>query len=63
MKNRDFIVLSVLTLATVILWTVFEVVHTLQKSTITPIVQTQIKPIAPNFDIKILKDLKSRQNQ
>ncbi len=63
MNNRDFIILSVLTLVTVILWTVFEIVHTTQKSTITPVVQTQIKPIAPNFDMKTLKDLKSRQNQ
>ena len=57
------IILAVLTFTTVILWTFFEVVHTSQKSTITPIVETQIKPISPSFDMKILKDLKSRQNQ
>lgn len=61
MNNRDIILLSIFTLLTVLLWMGFEAIHASQKSTITPQVNQQIKPITPSFDNKLLKQIKNRQ--
>ena len=61
MRSKDLVILGVLTLVTVLFWMVTEVLHTSQKSTITPILQQQIKPIVPTFDTQVIKILKERQ--
>lgn len=61
MRNKDFIILAFFTLVTVLLWMFFELLHTANKSTITPVVAEQIKPIVPHFDTKLLLQLKERQ--
>lgn len=63
MKNRDLIILSIFFLGTVLLWMIFELMHTASKSTVVPVVAEQIKPITPKFDTNLLRKLKERQNQ
>lgn len=60
MKGKDLLVLSILTLFTVVFWMVSQFVRTAEKSTVTPVLQEQIKPIAPNFDVSVIQQLKSR---
>lgn len=62
MKSKDLIVLGILTLITVIFWMTNEVLQTSQKSTITPVLEEQMKPIVPTFDTQIIKILKDREN-
>ncbi|MBI3980994.1 hypothetical protein HY345_03260 [Candidatus Microgenomates bacterium] len=61
MRSKDLAVLGVLTLMTVVFWMITEVLHTSQKSTISPVLQQQIKPIVPTFDTQVIKILKDRQ--
>ena len=60
MKGKDLLVLSLLTLFTVVFWMVSQFVRTAEKSTVTPVLQEQIKPLPPNFDTSVIKQLKSR---
>lgn len=60
MKGKDLLVLSIITLFTVIFWMVSQFVHTAEKSTVTPVLLEQIKPITPNFDVSVIKQLKNR---
>lgn len=61
MKNKDIIIVASLTLVTVFFWMISEVLHTSQKNTLTPTLQTQIKPIVPKFDTEVIQLLKERQ--
>ncbi len=60
MKGKDLLILSILTLFTVIFWMVSQFVHTAEKSTVTPVLLEQIKPISPNFDTSVIKQIKNR---
>ncbi len=60
MKGKDFLILSLLTLFTVLFWTVSQFVRTAQTSTVTPVLQEQIKPITPSFDVGVFQQLKKR---
>lgn len=60
MKGKDLLILSLLTLFTVVFWMVSQFIHTAQKSTVTPVLQEQIKPLSPSFDTSVIKQLKSR---
>ncbi|MCL5675628.1 MAG: hypothetical protein M1120_00695 [Patescibacteria group bacterium] len=60
MKSKELLIISILTFLTVVFWMVSQFVNTSKTSTITPVLQEQIKPIVPNFDTAVLNQLKNR---
>jgi hypothetical protein len=55
MNGRQFLVVMIITFITVIVWVVFDILHS--RSTIKPTQETVnlVKPISPDFDIDALK--------
>lgn len=60
MNRKEFLILAILTLCTVISWIVYDIYHTATTSTITPVQQELMKPLTPTFDndtiVKVVDD-------
>lgn len=60
-QKKDLYFLLIATLILVVLWVVFSIYQNLISSTISAPVATDINPIAPTFNEKVLTTLKNRQ--
>lgn len=60
MKKNDILILLIPSMLIVILWVVFSIYHNFVTSTIPENLNTQILSISPNFDLKTIESLKSR---
>jgi hypothetical protein len=61
MKQRDVITLLVPSFLLILAWIIFSIYHNSVASTITPVVNIQISPITPTFDMNAVSKLKQRQ--
>lgn len=59
-RQKDFLILAILTLLTVIAWIVFDVYHSYVVSTITPAMERKIKPFDPEIDVQVIQSLKEK---
>lgn len=56
MTNRkEFLIIAIMTLITVIAWVVFDIIHARSNVTIETSVQKVIEPIDPNFDLGVIQ--------
>jgi hypothetical protein len=55
MSRKEFLIIAIATLITIICWVVFDVLHKRSAVTISPEVQTVIEPIDPNFDLEAIQ--------
>lgn len=60
MKGKELLLVSIITLFTVVVWMVSQFTRTSGTSTVTPVLQEQIKPINPSFDVGVFQQLKKR---
>ncbi len=61
MKQRDIITLLIPSFLLILAWIIFSIYHSSVASTITPVVDIQISPISPTFDLNAVSKLKQRQ--
>ena len=61
MKQRDIITLLIPSFILIVAWIIFSIYHSSVASTITPVVDIQISPITPTFDMDAISKLKQRQ--
>ncbi len=61
MKQRDIITLLIPSFILILAWIIFSIYHSSVASTITPVVNIQIIPIKPIFDMDAISKLKQRQ--
>jgi len=61
MKQKDIIMLLVPSFILILAWIIFSIYHSSAASTITPVVNIQISPINPVFDMDAISKLKQRQ--
>lgn len=61
MKQKDIIILLVPAAIVILIWVIFSIYHSSVSSTITPILNNQISPINPSFDVNIISKLKQRE--
>jgi hypothetical protein len=61
MKQKDIITLLVPSFILIVAWIIFSIYHSSVASTITPVVNIQISPITPTFDMNAISQLKQRQ--
>lgn len=60
MKQKDFSYLIISMFIIIFIWIIFSIYQNSISSTISPIVNIQIKPINPSFNLNIVNDLKKR---
>ncbi len=60
-KQKDILYIAISAFFLTALWVGFNLYHAWATSTISPDLQIQITPIAPDFDTQTLDKLKSRQ--
>ena len=58
--NRDFLVLSILTLIAVLTWIVYGVYQALTKYTLPEILEQQMRPLNPKIEKLKIKELQKR---
>lgn len=61
MKQRDIITLLIPSFILILAWIIFSIYHSSVSSTITPVVDIQISPIKPVFDMDAISKLRQRQ--
>jgi len=61
MKQRDIVTLLIPSFILILAWIIFSIYQSSIASTITPVVNIQISPITPTFDIDAISKLKQRQ--
>ncbi len=61
MKQKDILLLIVPSLILIIAWVAFSIYHNSVSSTISETVTTQIVPINPDFDNKIIESIRKRR--
>lgn len=61
--DRDLLLVSVFTFATVLLWIFFEIVKTVKTTTVTAPTQAIISPLTPQLNTAILEQLEKRQEE
>jgi hypothetical protein len=61
MKKQDLLIILIPTFICVIAWIGFNIYHNAITSTISPAEISQITPINPDFDTKIISQLKKRE--
>lgn len=63
MSNKDFLMFSIFTFLTVVIWTIFDAYHVHKASSIPESLQMQIEQITPTFDRETVEKIKSRYNE
>lgn len=63
MSNKDFLIFSILTFITVLLWTVLEAYHVYKTSTIPQSLQMQVEQITPTLNREVVEKIKSRYDE
>jgi hypothetical protein len=61
MKQKDILIISILLFIFVLVWIGENIYHSAMNSTISESINRDIVPIDPNFDIKAINKLKSRE--
>lgn len=61
MKQKDFLVILILLFIFVVTWIGSSIYHNSVSSTISETINQEISPIVPNFDLKIIDKLRTRQ--
>jgi hypothetical protein len=61
MNKHDLLIILIPTFICVIAWIGFNIYHSAVTSTISPAEISQISPINPDFDTKIISQLKNRE--
>ena len=61
MKQKDFFMILIPSFVVIVFWIGLTIYHNSVSSTIPPVLNIQIKPINPNFDSKVISDLKKRK--
>ena len=56
--RKSFLVIAIVTLITIILWVIFDILHTRANVEISPKLQEVIEPIDPSFDIQAAQLIK-----
>jgi len=62
MKQRDIYILLISSFVLVVIWIVFTIYHNSVTSTIPEVLNIQIVPIKPDFDLKTVSDIKTRND-
>lgn len=60
-KNKDWFILGVFTLVTVLAWMLFHVYHAGVTSTITRVQEKLMSPLVPQIDPVILEKIRQRR--
>lgn len=58
MSNKQFVVVIVITFIVVVFWIIADILHTRPSVAVNPKLQTLLTPISPNFDQKVLTQIK-----
>ncbi len=61
MKQKDLLIISILTFTVTVIWIVSTIVHNITTSTISETLGLQIEPIPATFDLQTIQALKERQ--
>lgn len=60
MDNRDFLIISIFTFITSLVWIFFDAYHTYKTSTIPEDLRIQMEPLPVNFPVNTINKLKAR---
>lgn len=63
MNRKEIFVLSLITFLTVVAWIAFGIYHAKKSSKISEVQLKEITPLSPNFDINLLDELATRQEE
>lgn len=61
MNQKNFFIIAVFTLITVLGWIAFTLYHVRVTSTVSQDLQKQVEPIAPQFNTAVIQALKSQR--
>jgi hypothetical protein len=57
-RGKDIFILSLVTFITVVAWLAFDIHHASTMSTIKPPAEKLLKPLSPNIDTDLIRELK-----
>lgn len=60
-RGKDIFILSLLTFITVVAWVLFDIHHANTTNTIKPPIKKLLKPLSPNLDVDLIRELKESQ--
>jgi len=60
-NDRDLLLISIFTFATVSLWIIFELIKTVKTTTVSTTTQQIIVPLKPEFDIDTLTNVTNKR--
>lgn len=60
MDNRDFLIISIFTFLTTLVWIFFDAYHTYKTSTIPKELKIQMEPLNLNLSTKTIQQIKNR---
>lgn len=60
MKQKDIVMVLIPTTVLIILWIIFNILHSANKSTIPESISSQLAPIVPEFDKETINKVKER---
>lgn len=58
MTNRQFVVVIIITFIVIVIWIVADILHTKPSVEVNPKLTTLLTPINPNFDPKVISQIK-----
>lgn len=62
MKQKDILLLSISAFVLIMAWIAFSIYHNSAESTISEPIEEKIVPIAPDFNTKIIDDIKNKRD-
>ena len=62
MTNKDWLLLAIITFLTAVVWTIFDVYHTVTATTVTPAQTDLIEPIDPTLHTEVFNEINSRRD-
>lgn len=61
MNHKEFVILAIITFATVIAWIFFGIYHARKTTTVTASQKQEVVPLTPTFDNDIIRKLSTRE--
>lgn len=58
MSNRQFVIVVIITFIVIVIWIISDILHTKPSIEVNPKLNTLLTPINPNFDSKIISQIK-----